>query len=54
MSDKGTMAIRVRPATRRKMEAIRRVKKWSLVEVADAAVNALVKSDRELGAKGNK
>lgn len=40
--------VRIRPETRKKFEHVRKVKRWKFIEVADAAVDALLQTDPEL------
>ena len=46
--------IRIRPDTRRKFDEVKRVKRLKFVEVADLAIDALLKSDPELRRAGRR
>jgi hypothetical protein len=45
-----TKPIRVRAETREKYERISKAKRWKFVEVADAAIDALIEKDAEVAA----
>lgn len=43
-----TVAVKVRPETRSKFEKVRQIKRWSYVDIAEFAVDALIQTDKQL------